>query len=69
MFRLMHNSTSALFRWQLSAFPGPTATHTGRDSSVDVAWSVFHLDLKEGNVPSFVRELENCVFQTAGQER
>lgn len=69
MFRLMHNSTSALFGWQLSAFPGPTATHTGRDISVDVAWSVFHLDLKEGNVPSFVRELENCVFQTAGQER
>lgn len=55
--------------WQLSAFPGPIATHTGRDISVDVVWSAFHLDLKEGNVPGVVRELEDCVFQTVGRER
>lgn len=55
--------------WQLSAFPGPTATHGGRDISVDVAWSAFHLAVKEGNMPSIVREHEDCVFQTVGQER
>lgn len=56
-------------RWQLSTFPGPTATHGGRDISVDVAWSAFHLALREGSVPSVVREHEDCVFQTVGQER
>lgn len=47
----------------------PTATHGGRDISVDVAWSAFHLALKEGNVPSVVREHEGRVFQPVGQER
>lgn len=69
MFRLLHNSTSAPFRMAAEHLPGPTATHTGRDISVDVAWRAFHLALKEGNVPSDVRQLEDCVFQTVGQER
>lgn len=47
----------------------PTATHGDRDIPVDVAWSAFHLALKEGSVPSVVREHEDCVFQTVGQER
>lgn len=68
MFRL-NNSLVLHSGWQLSTFPGPTATHTGRDISGDVAWSAFHLALEEGNVPSVVRELEDCVFQPAGQER
>lgn len=47
--------------WQLSNFPGLTATHAGRDISPAVSWRAFHLALKEGNVPSVVRELEDCV--------
>lgn len=48
---------------KLNAFPGPIATHTGKDIFlVDVALGVFHLPLKEGNVLSVVKELEYHVF-------
>lgn len=50
-------------RWQLSTFPGPTATHGGRDISVDVAWSAFHLALREGSVPSVVRNMRIVCFR------
>lgn len=48
-----HRTIMLSSKLKLNAFPRPAATHTEVKTSllVDVAVSVFHLPLKEGNVP------------------
>lgn len=57
----MHNTALMLSsKLKLNAFLRPAATHTEVKTPllVDVAVSVFHLPLKEGNVPRSVKKLQ-----------